>query len=210
MSLAPKEIKSNKRIVTMGSGTHCAMIAKIFYLQNAAKEDILADGKHKIMVVQFKDGSSRIHEQHYAIDGAWRQDNLKKMFSTAQVVGKDGGRPTSKDAIGKRLWISIREIHFMDDGTVVNDIEGNPKIDYQIFKIAPFIDGGKKPAIVGDPADNDGTPLEPFIAYKNVHMEEPHHVQEVAPARTIQNTTNNFLNEKPEVPVERENEEPTF
>ncbi|MCC7514511.1 MAG: hypothetical protein IT212_07445 [Bacteroidia bacterium] len=151
----------------MGAGIHLAMINDMYYLTNASKEPIKPEG-HPVMVVVFKKDGNLAHEQHYTIDGAWRQELLKKMLSAAKVVPSEGkSKPTKKDAIGKRLWLFIKEVrHINDDKPVMED--GSQVVDHFIFQVSPFNEGGKKPELTGDPAMNSGIPSGLFIDYKNV------------------------------------------
>lgn len=175
MSIAPIEMKSSKRLSNIGCGTHLCTIMNLYYLTNAAKEYILADNKHKIMVVVFandwkKDKEKKTHEQHYVIDGGWRQDQFKSLMLSANVVAdEEGNAPKVKDAIGKRLWLSIKSVHTVNDGIPVIE-DGEPLIEYFIFKMHPYIDNGKKPKLSGDPEDNDGVPSGEFISYNNISL----------------------------------------
>ncbi len=164
MSLQPKEIKA-KRISQITTGTHLVMIADILYLRNAAKELILNHDQHPTLIVMFKNDKSQIHEQHYILDGDKKQEQFQKMITIAQVPMIDG-KPNKKDAIGKRLWIAVREVHHIMDGQPIID-DGVPVIEYFIFRVSPYIDGGKKPLISGDPNDNNGIASGVFIDYKN-------------------------------------------
>lgn len=173
MGLEPIEMKS-KRLSTIGCGTHLCMILDMYYLTNAAKEYILIEGKHKVMVVLFasdwkKGQEKKIHEHHYVIDGGWRQDKFKQLISAAQVVSSvEGQGPTKKDAIGKRLWLSLKETHTIDDGKPVLNENNEPTIEVSIFKMTPYIDNVAKPKIAGDPADNNGIPSGEFIDWINI------------------------------------------
>lgn len=167
MSLQPKDVKNYKKIATMGTGTHLAITKDMYYLRNAAKEQILTAQGHPILVVLFQNDKSNIHEQHYPVDNGLGSENFKKLLSAAQVVPSEGNTPKKKDAVNKRLWIAIREIHYIEDDKKVLDMEGNPIIEYFIFRYSPFIETGKRPLIIGDPQDNNGMPLGVFIDYKN-------------------------------------------
>ncbi len=170
MSLEPKEIKRFKRKAEMGSGTHLVIINDLFYLKNAAGNKLQPHG-FDVMVVQFKNNKGLAHEQHYNIDNAIGSANFKKLFAIAGVVSSvEGTKPTKKDAIGKRLWISIKEVHHINDDKVIME-DDKPVIEYYTFKLHPFIEGVKKPVMLGDPTDNDGRPSGVFIEYKNFSIE---------------------------------------
>jgi hypothetical protein len=177
MGLEPIAMKS-KRTSTIGCGTHLCTILDMYYLTNGAKQYILADQKHKIMVVLFaadwkKGQEKKIHEQHYVIDGSFKQGQFKQMLTTSQVTSSvEGASPTKKDAIGKRLWLSIKEVHTIDDDKPVIEND-EPLIDRFVFAMSPYIDNGKKPKIPGDPADNDGgIPSGEFVEWRNIAVKK--------------------------------------
>lgn len=173
MSLQPIEMKSSKRISTIGAGTHLCIIYDIHYLKNAAGTKILAEGQYDILSVIFtKDKGKEFHEQHYVIDGSWRQQIFKDMILAAQVTSKvEGEKPTLKDAKGHRLWISIKGVNHWDGDNPVIE-EGEPVIEHFIFKVHPYIDNGKKPKIAGDPEDNNGIASGVFVEYNNIYVEK--------------------------------------
>lgn len=172
MSLEPKEVKTRKRIATMGTGTHLAMIADMFYLRDGNKDQVKTQAGHPILAVLFKNDKTNVHEQHYIIDNGIGSEAFNNMLAVAQVVPSEGDRPKKKDAMGKRLWISIREIHHINDDKKILDFEGNPIIEHYIFRVSPFINGGKRPLIVGDPLDNNGIPAGVFLDYKNFAIKQ--------------------------------------
>ena len=108
------------------------------------------------------------HEQHYVIDGGWRQQQFKDLIATAQVKpAVEGESLKIKDAKGHRVWLSIKAIHTVNDATPVME-DGEPIIEYFIFKMNPYIDNGKRPKIAGDPLDNKGIAWGEFVEYKNI------------------------------------------
>jgi len=165
MSLKP--IESKRKVAEIHTGTHLVCISDMKLLRDNANMPMLISGFNAI-VVQFKDGQNKLHENLYVIDNDFRQKYFVNMLRAAQVPSL-AGMPKKADAIGKRLWISIQECHTVDDDVVVlNPITKEPEIDYYIFKVYPFIEGSRKPAIKGDPEENNGIPEDPFITYKNI------------------------------------------
>lgn len=168
MSLKEQEIKS-KRMCTMGTEIHLAIIDDIYFLKNASKEISVNKQGQQTMVVRFKNNKSEIHEQYYLMDGGAKQAQLTKMFTIAQVTASNGIKPTKNDAIGKRLWIFIKETHFMTDGVPVIELgSGLPKVERYIFRLSPYIDNGKTPTLTGQPSLNEGVPSGDFISYLNI------------------------------------------
>lgn len=159
--------KPYKKTCTTGTGTHLFVIADMYYLSDKKGNTIKNLMDQPTMVVIFKKDDGTQHEQHYILDGMFKQDNFKKMLAVAKVTPSEGKtNPTKKDAIGKRLWGSVKEInHVMDDKQVVD--ENGPVIEYYLFKASVYFDGGPRPRIAGDPQDNEGIPSGQFIDYKN-------------------------------------------
>jgi hypothetical protein len=174
MSLKPLETKK-KRISMIKTGVHLVMISDLFYLKGADGKPIANTTGQLTMAVQFKNDKNEVHEQHYLLDGDWRQEQFNKMLNAAQLNTNE--QLKKKDAVGKRLWIAIKEIHFVNDDVVVME-DDKPKIDYYIFRTCPFIENGRKPAIVGDPADADGYASGAFLDYKNVSQSGEVRIQE--------------------------------
>src|SRR5688572_18224431 len=126
-----KTVESKRKISELKTGTHLATISDMYYLKDAAGKMDQVDGC-PVIVVDFRDGQNFSHIQHYIIDGSNRQKYFQNMLNASQVSLKDGN-PKKDELIGKRLWISICEMHFVNDDEVVLDAEGNEKIDYFIF-----------------------------------------------------------------------------
>lgn len=156
--------KKYKKISTVGTGIHLFVIADLYYLKSDEKL-VLNEGFPTMVVIYKKDGGDS-HEQHYLIDKSYRQEQLKRTFDAAQVIPEEGKAATKKDAIGKRLWGAVKEIHHVMDDRAVRD-ENGPVIDYFIFKVWPYYDNMKKPTLAGDPAQNGLIPSGQFIDYKN-------------------------------------------
>ena len=167
MSLHPliRQVKKNE----IKSGVHLVVINDMIYLRNAAKEIIKTTEGYPTIIVQFKKSKEELHEKHYLIDKGYKQKYFDNMLRIAQV-DTNNGAPKKTDIIGKKLWIAVQEIHYVDDDQIVLDENesGNAKIDYHIFKVFPYVEGGRKPIIKGDPEMNNGIASEDFITYKNI------------------------------------------
>lgn len=161
-----KDLEVKRKVSEMRTGGHLAVISDMFLLRNANREPIRSPEGHPSIVIQFKNGKNQLHEKSYMMDGDKFQKYFENVLAAAQVPNYKNG-PDKKDIIGKRLWIFISECHYVDDDQIIMDIDGNPKIDYFIFKVFPFIEGGKKPSVKGDPEDNNGIPTGDFVTYKN-------------------------------------------
>lgn len=169
MSLNPIESK-HKKLSEIKTGTHLVIISDIFILKNSNKEPIKINGFLAI-IVKFKDILSNIHEQIYIMDDGFKQKYFTDMLNSAQVTSQNN-KPDKKEILNKKLWISIQEIHYVEDDKIVNDFEGNPKIEYQIFKTNKYIEGMKKPILKGDESLNNGIYMDSFITYKNISISD--------------------------------------
>lgn len=212
MSLQPKEMKA-KRISTMKTGIHLAIIADILILRNAAKEIILNEG-HKTFIVLFKTDKGQIHEAHYLMDKDWRQKDFDKMLTAAQATPKEGATLKKEDAVNKRLWLAIKEVHYIEDDKPVLE-DGEPKIEYFIFKVSPCINGGKRPLLDGDPDANNGVPSGHFIDYKNVSIsasavDQKGEIVKQEPAKAKTPTKAPEVKKAEEKVEEADEEEPSF
>lgn len=165
MSLSP--INSKRNITEIKTGGHILMINDMFILRNANKEPIKIEG-HTGIVVQFKNGENKTHEQLYIIDGGVKQKYFDNMLRCAQVTREGTTAPKKSDAIGKRLWGFIQEVHYVKDEEVQFNTDGSDMIDYYIFKVYPYIEGVSKPIVKGDPEHGNGIPSDNFVIYKNI------------------------------------------
>ncbi len=161
-----KTVESKRKVSEIKTGGHLVIISDMFYLRDASKALQQIDG-HPAIVVRFKDGKNQIHEQTYIIDGGVKQKYFQNMLNAAQVSMK-GGAPQKNEVIGKRLWIFICEVHYVNDDKVVLDHDDKPVTDYYVFKVYPYMEGVKKPHVTGDPDHNNGIPSGDFVSYKNV------------------------------------------
>ena len=169
MALEP--IINKRRKAEMKAGTYLATISDMYIHKNAEKKPIMIDGFVAI-IVQFVNKEKQIHEQMYVMDGDFKQKYFLNMLRSAQVPLESGKQPTRNDCINKKLWVSIQDVHYINDDVVVMDINNEPQIDYHIFKVYPVIDGMKSPQIKGDPINNNGIPGDQFITYKNISVNE--------------------------------------
>lgn len=164
-----ENIESKHKVSEIKAGTHLVVISDMFFLRDVKKELVVNKQGHTTIVVAFKDGKNNKHEQSYLIDNGLRQKYLNNMMDAAQISYAEKA-PTRKECIGKRLWISIKEIHYINDDVMVIEND-EPKIDHFIFRVYPYIEGGRKPSISGDPENNNGIAAGEFMEYKNISEE---------------------------------------
>ncbi len=158
-----REITSKHRRSELKTGVHLVTISDMFYLRNAEKEIIKFDGFPAI-IIQFK-GKTGLHEQLYVIDKGNRQFYFDKVLSDAKVPVEPGKPAQKVDCVGKKLYVAIREVRYVNDENVVME-NGEPVIEYQIFQTIPSVEG-IIPNLKGDPALNNDRPMDQFVTYKN-------------------------------------------
>lgn len=205
MSLAPIERKL--KFSSIKTGTHLVEIADMLYLRNAAGEAIKNAQGHPTIVVVFRKSKEELMEKHYVVDGGQSQKRFNNMLRVAQVK-MDAGIPKKKDIIGKKLYVCVQEVHYVNDDQVVleDDGSGQARIEYHIFRIYPDVYLGKAPRVKGDPAMNpDGIPGDEFVTYVNI-SENPK-----PPAPKVDTTVLDRRDPIGEVkPDNNEDEMPTF
>lgn len=162
-----EDLATKRKIVSeMATGIHLVTISDLFYLNGPDKKPMKL-GNFFAIVVRFKNGKNESHEQTYLLDGGIRQKYLLTMLRAAKAI-KAGEKPTRNDAVGKRLYIAIQECNYVNDDTVILGHDGNPLIEYYVFKVFPFMEEGRKPSMIGDPEKNGGFASDDFVTYKNV------------------------------------------
>ncbi len=144
----------------MGAGLHIATIVDVFYLLNEAKEILHIDGNN-LLVVKFSNEEGKHHDQLYPLDKGWRQKSFQYMFESC------GAKSAKRsEMVSKKLYIAIQEVHYVDDDKVILE-DGQPRIEYHIFRTFPYIEGNKSPKIKGNPL-TEGFAQGEFITYKNL------------------------------------------
>ncbi len=151
------------------AGIHLVTFMDIKKQLDSSKNVIVNDGEIAITVT-FATGTNpnAYYEQTYWIGKG--NDGKEKYFTKMCVdAGIDMSKTPldKKDAIGKRLWIAIREVYTLVNDDVKKDILGNDIIEYFIFNTSPLLDPEKPPMIKGDPNKNGGQAMDDFISYKN-------------------------------------------
>lgn len=167
-----RTIEAKHKRSILPAGIHLVSIVDMYYLRNAAKELILVDGFPTI-IIKFHNKAKETHEQTYVLDKSWRQNYFKSVLIDAGIEPTPGVSPKKEEIIGRKLYVAIQEVHYVDDDKIVIE-DGDPRIDHHIFKTFKAIEGGIPPRIKGDPAVT-GIPQGEFITYKNIsdpHVEE--------------------------------------
>jgi hypothetical protein len=118
--------------------------------------------------IVFTDHQGKSFDNTYYIGG----DKQKYFEEVLHMVGVNPKEKiVAKEVLNKRLWICVKEIVDINDDTICIDVLGNEVKNFYIFKIYPFVDGGFKPQIQGDPERNDGRPSGIFRTFRNVGVD---------------------------------------
>jgi hypothetical protein len=152
-------LQKAKLIQSIPTGIHLVIINDIQLLKTELNTPVYSKNGELCLVVEFLKGDLKRFQQMYWI-GKDRQFMFDKLCATAGIDNTRG--PLSKKvAIGKRVWICVREEY-----SLVNDVVVPESKEYRVFRTYPVMDVDSKPAVAGDPERNGGQPSGDFIFYK--------------------------------------------
>lgn len=137
--------RSNTLKKELFTGCHLVAITKV------------SQGEVTDVIVRFSNGENKSFDKVYD----YTSSEFLKMCQSAGLL-KNNAVFSSKDAIGARLWICIKEVWD------VNGTEMLDTVNFYIFDTRPCIDPEKKPIVKGDPADNKGVPSGVFYDCRQV------------------------------------------
>ncbi len=145
------------------AGVYLVEISDLFYLRNEVGELVRKDA-FPIAIIQYKSKEGAI-DQLYVIDKGKRQFYFDKALSDAKVPKETGNPFKKEDCIGKQLYIAIQEVWHVNNEHVIEE-NGEPVIEYQIFRTMPFNES-VVPKLKGDPLLNNGIAQDKFKTYIN-------------------------------------------
>ncbi len=159
-----------KRTTELTTGIHLATIIDASIVKGLDGKPKLTEKGEMGIMIKYADGKNHIFEQVYYTSGD-REYFFKKMCTAAnidlEVVKKTG--KFKAEAVGKRLWIYIKEVYDIDgENTVKDDITGEPVINYYVFNTSFMGNPDNKPAMKGDPARNNGIATDDFVDYRQI------------------------------------------
>ena len=177
-----------QRLQEVGAGIHLVIVSDLTLLKNPDKTPVDHNGTNYI-AIKFTDDKGKIHEQHYPINS-----EKQKFFNRLMTdIGIDNSKPVSKkEAINRRLYIAIKEVMFLDDDALMVGNDGLPLKEMFVFRTFPFIEGSNKPAIIGDPAKNNGIATEGFVDYRRLESFEQESKEQVEQTSPMSEQTPNF------------------
>ncbi len=159
-----------KRTTELTTGIHLASIIDASIVKGQDGKPKLTEKGEMGITIKFADGKNHIFEQVYYTNGD-REYFFKKMCASASI-DLENVKKTGKfkaEAVGKRLWIYIKEVYDIDgENTVKDDITGEPVINYYVFNTSFMGNPDNKPAMKGDPARNNGIATDDFVDYKQI------------------------------------------
>jgi hypothetical protein len=150
-------LKREELIQELGTGIHLVIINDINVLKTEDGIIKKSSEGETGLVVEFISNERKRFIQTYWVGGK-RQFAFDKLCSTAGIDNRKSSLPKIA-AIGKRLFIAIREEHDLVNDEIIPD----SKV-YRIFRTYPYSDN--KPAVMGDPDRNNGIPGNDFVFYK--------------------------------------------
>lgn len=167
-----KEI--TKKVTELKTGIHLVSIIDASIWKDENGNPKLTDKGETGIVIKFADGNNHVFENVYYLKGD-REVFFKKMCSSAKInleeVAKTG--KFKAEALGKRLWLFIKEVWDIDQDTpVLDDLTNEPVIRYYIFDTASFNNPDVRPSKLGDPAKNNGIATDDFVEYRQVRTSQ--------------------------------------
>lgn len=167
--------KIEVRNQSIEAGIHLAFIDNIRLLKNRDGTPTLTGQNEGLITVTFGNKDGNKIDRTYII-GSERQKMFDKLMKDAGIETGEGA--SVKSAIGKRVWIAVREeSEYSETGEKIGETS------YYVFKTFPFIEGFVKPSMIGDPEKNNGIPAGDFVLYKQAKTYEkppfdPTHIYE--------------------------------
>lgn len=122
-----------KKAPILKKGLHLVKILDVKFLRdNSGKIVNRGDGDKIVVKFGNKEGVS---DSIFTLDSGVKESYFKRML---QCVGIDEKPKYNLDEIlGKKLYVAIKETHFLSNGNPVLMFDGSPRIEYRIFKYIP-------------------------------------------------------------------------
>lgn len=172
-------IKENKKTVQgLETGIHLTTICKVAWaLDTSSAEKKILQNKEgdKGFEMHFADSSdaTKVFKNIYWLGGE-KQKYFESVLSHIGINPK--GKIVGKEIIGKQIWIAICEVIDIIGDEIQTDITGEEKKQHFIFKTFPFIEGGNKPYMEGDPTSHpQKLAMFEFRKYRDVEQAKTDH-----------------------------------
>ncbi len=115
------------------------------------------------LTITFKSKDEQLFQKIFWLKGKRHVEFLKMALAAGININAEKFK---KEAIGKELWIFIKECYDITGEDLVM-VDEKPVINHYIFDYHP-IDGGKKPVLLGDPYMNQGKCSGKFLDFNQV------------------------------------------
>lgn len=159
---------TKRKLKQLKTGVHLVCITDADLIKDDNKKPIKTKDGETGIAVRFSTGDNQHFDHDYWINGS-RHSFFLKMCASAKI--DHTSLKFKAEAIGKRLWICIKEVHDIDGDKPVFDEQGEPIINYYLFDTIPCLDPNKRPIVNGDPGLDEmasGT----FLDYKQINYSE--------------------------------------
>lgn len=183
------------------TGIHLVTITDASLAKDHTGQLILSNNGEKGICIKFTNGKNLSFENTYWIKGD-KEWIFKKMCSAANI---DASQPKFKaEAVGKRLYIFIREVHDVDgDEIVIDEVTMQPIVNYYIFQYSEYFDNGITPVVAGNPETNNGIASGDFIDYRQIDaIAKQLRKQRMPEQKSKAIMPNNNFHSEPKTPVE--------
>lgn len=162
MSLAVKY--KLKRLQELSAGIHLVIISDMKLLKDSKGAPVEKEGNNFICV-KFTNSENKSNEQYYPV-GTEKQRHFDLLITH---IGLDNTKQVNKkETIGKRLWIAVKEVYFLDGDVTIKDHDGRELKDFYVFKTFKYDGENSYPIIKGDPKNFNGAAQDEFLDYKLV------------------------------------------
>lgn len=141
----------------MGAGVHLVVIKNVARKLNKDGQPMSSRAGDPAVEVTFENVNKLTHKETYYVGGK-AQFRFDQMIQAAGVDNK-GGTVSSSVALGKRLWIALRnEYATLSNGEIEFNDKGYRKKFTKAFSYVPLTDPNKVPEFNGNPNDTKESP----------------------------------------------------
>ena len=131
----------------MRTGVHLVLIDNIKLHKNSDGTPQLTSTGEGLITVTYANTANQKIDKTYLIGNEKQKTFDKTMFNAGINTTEN---PSVKAAIGKRLYVAIREeLEYNENGEQIEETK------YCVFKSFPYTEGGRKPNMMGDPENGD-------------------------------------------------------
>lgn len=146
------------------AGIHLVIVSDVKLLKKSDGTPVESDGNNFI-TVKFTNGDNKSIEQNYPV-GTEKQRAFDLLILN---LGLDNTKQINKkEAIGKRIWIAVKEVYLLNNEITLKDENGIDIKEFYVFKTVKYDGDNSYPIINGDPKKYNGIAQEEFVDYRLV------------------------------------------